>query len=141
MKTKSKISGYILRGGVAALVLLCAVLLLWTIDLATSATLTVTNTSDSGAGSLRQTLADANDGDTITFSVIHAITLTSGELVVAKNITINGPGANVLAVSRDPNFAAFSIFHVLPGHTVAISGLTISNGAAPGAVGGGINND
>jgi hypothetical protein len=34
-----------------------------------AATITVTNINDSGAGSLRQALADANDGDTINFSV------------------------------------------------------------------------
>jgi hypothetical protein len=32
-------------------------------------TITVTNTNDSGPGSLRQALADANDGDTIDFAV------------------------------------------------------------------------
>ena len=32
------------------------------------ATLTVSDTNDSGAGSLRQALADASDGDTIVFA-------------------------------------------------------------------------
>ena len=36
---------------------------------ADAATITVTNTNDSGLGSLRQALHDANDGDTITFAV------------------------------------------------------------------------
>ena len=56
-------------------------------------TITVTNTNDSGPGSLRQALAEANDGDTITFAVTGTIGLTSGELLVAKSITISGPGA------------------------------------------------
>ena len=34
-----------------------------------AATSTVTNTNDSGAGSLRQAIADAHDGDTIDFGV------------------------------------------------------------------------
>src|SRR5882724_227435 len=34
-----------------------------------AATITVTNTNDSGAGSLRQAIADAHDGDTIDFGV------------------------------------------------------------------------
>src|SRR4029077_8073767 len=38
-----------------------------------AATITVTNTNDSGPGSLRQALADANDGDTINFTVTGAI--------------------------------------------------------------------
>jgi hypothetical protein len=61
-------------------------------------TITVTNTNDSGPGSLRQALVDANDGDTITFAVTGTIGLTSGELSVAKNITLSGPGAENLAI-------------------------------------------
>src|SRR5207248_2434759 len=60
--------------------------------------ITVTNTSDSDPGSLRQALADASDGDTINFAVSGTISLTSGELVIDKNITISGPGSNLLTV-------------------------------------------
>ena len=45
-----------------------------------AATITVTNTNDSGPGSLRQALANANNGDRINFAVTGAITLTSGGL-------------------------------------------------------------
>jgi hypothetical protein len=45
-----------------------------------AATITVTNTNDSGPGSLRQALANANNGDRINFSVTGAIALTSGGL-------------------------------------------------------------
>jgi hypothetical protein len=51
-------------------------------------TLTVTTTADSGAGSLRQALADASDGDTIQFDAAlngHTITLTRDELVAASS--------------------------------------------------------
>src|SRR5581483_10746624 len=65
-----------------------------------AATITVTNTNDSGAGSLRQAIADAMPGDTINFSVTGAITLTSGALGITKNLTIQGPGANQLTVQR-----------------------------------------
>jgi len=102
--------------------------------------ITVTNTNDSGPGSLRQALADANDGDTITFAVTGIIGLTSGELVINRNITISGPGANLLAVSRAANAAPFRIFHVMLGHTVIIEGLTISNGSVLNTFGGGIYN-
>jgi hypothetical protein len=88
----------------------------------------VTNTNDSGPGSLRQALADANDGDTITFAVTGTIGLTSGELLVDKSIIISGPSANTLAVSRNST-AIFRIFHVSPAHTVTIQGVTISNGS------------
>src|SRR5438067_2072693 len=103
-------------------------------------TITVTNTNDSGPGSLRQALADAHDSDTINFAVTGAISLTSVELVINRNITISGPGANLLAVSRAANAAPFRIFHVMLGHTVIIEGLTISNGSVLNTFGGGIYN-
>jgi hypothetical protein len=92
-----------------------------------AATITVTNTNDSGAGSLRQALTSANDGDTITFAVTGTITLTSGGLVIDKSVTISGPGADRLAI--DGNQAQFRcVFGVFPGKTVTISGLTVTNG-------------
>ena len=100
-------------------------------------TITVTNTNDSGLGSLRQALADANDGDTIEFAVTGTIGLISGELLVAKNITISGPGAENLTVNGNEKS---TVFHVAPGETVTISGLTIINGYTTGS-GGGIHND
>ncbi len=109
-------------------------------------TLTVTNTADSGPGSLRQALADANSGDAIRFAPAlngQAIILQS-ELVVDQCVTISGPGPDQLAVQRsDP--PSFSIFRVMDGgHTVIIEGLTIRGGDAgldAGAAGGGIRND
>src|SRR6266403_4432411 len=89
--------------------------------------ITVTNTNDSGLGSLRQALADANDGDTINFDPAlngQTINLTSGELAIDKNITITGPGPNLLAVSGSSGGNPIRIFHVMTGHTVIIEGLT-----------------
>jgi hypothetical protein len=99
-------------------------------------TITVTNTNDSGPGSLRQALADANDGDIIGFAVTGTIALATGELLVAKNIIISGPGAENLAVKGN---AKITVFHIVPGETVTISDLTITNGSA--GSGGGIHND
>ena len=48
--------------------------------------ITVTNTHDSGSGSLRQALRVANDGDTVNFAVTGTITLTSGGLPVNKSL-------------------------------------------------------
>jgi hypothetical protein len=111
---------------------------------AQATTITVINTNDSGPGSLRQALADANNGDTINFDPAlkgQTITLTSGELAIDKNITITGPGANLLAVSRVQNASPFRVFHVLPAHTAVIQALTISNGLAQPGFGGGILNE
>ena len=105
--------------------------------------ITVTNTNDSGPGSLRQALADASDGDTINFDPSlnwQTIGLTSGELVIDKNTTIIGPGPNVLGVNRASQ-TSFRVFHVIPGSTVTISGLTISGGDGGQEGGGGILND
>src|SRR6185436_6749230 len=72
----------------------------------------VANNLDSGAGSLRQAIADACDGSTITFNmatVTSPISLTSAQLLVNKNLTITGPGATTLTIQRSsaqgtPNF-------------------------------------
>jgi hypothetical protein len=105
-----------------------------------AATITVTNTNDSGVGSLRQAIADANDGDTIHFGITGTITLTTGELLVDKSVTISGPGAASLTV--DGNLAS-RVFYVSSGVTAAIAGLTITNGNADDGpnTGGGIYND
>src|SRR6267154_6798108 len=88
-----------------------------------AATITVTNTNDSGTGSLRQALAVAHDGDSITFAVSGTITLTSGALVVAKSVTISGPGADQLSIVGIPFQSVFAV------SAATISGLTIRNGA------------
>ena len=66
-----------------------------------AATITVTNTNDSGPGSLRQAIADANSGDTINFAVTGTITLGGAKLDIYKNLTITGPGAGALSISGD----------------------------------------
>jgi hypothetical protein len=101
--------------------------------------ITVTNTNDSGPGSLRQALVDANGVDTITFAVTGTIGLTSAELVIDKNLTLSGPGPDLLAVSRASK-TQFRIFHVTAIRTVNIEGLTISGGDVFD-YGGGILND
>ena len=96
-----------------------------------AATITVTNTSDSGAGSLRHALADAVDGDMINFNSSlngQTITLTSGQLVVNESATISGPGADQLAV--DANDAS-RVFYIASGKDVTISRLTITDGLPP----------
>ena len=103
-----------------------------------ASTITVTNTNDSGPGSLRRALVNANDGDAINFAVSGTIALTSGELLVNKSVTISGPGAATLAV--DGNFTS-RVFNIGPGKTVSISGLTVTNGSAGSQKGGGILND
>src|SRR5438132_4408614 len=107
---------------------------------APAATITVTNGNDHGPGSLRRAILDASSGDTINFvPSVTTVSLTSGELVIDKNLTIAGPGANRLTVRRSthaPEFGIFGIDRV----TASISRLTISNGSVrrETGIGGGI---
>jgi predicted outer membrane repeat protein len=98
----------------------------------------VTNTNDSGAGSLRYALAVANDGDTITFSASGSIVLTTGELLVDKSIAISGPRARNLVLDGN---GSSRVFHIAPERTVTLSNLIIRNGSANANDGGGIYND
>jgi hypothetical protein len=100
-------------------------------------TVTVQNNLDSGAGSLRAAIASVRNGDTIVFAPSlegQTITLTSGELLIKRNLTIVGPGAGNLTISGNHTSR---VFEVAGGaRKVTLSGLTISNGVAD--LGGGI---
>src|SRR6476646_4121997 len=110
---------------------ICLALVCAAVTSAHADTITVTNTNDSGPGSLRQALTDANDADTIVFAVTGTIGLTSGGLLIAKNITISGPGSNQLSIDGNQAILVFGIF---PGKTATISGLTITNAEAGAGV-------
>ena len=106
--------------------------------------LTVTNTSDSGAGSLRAAVIEANSdggGDAIVFSSLFStpqtITLSSGPLELTGTATITGPGANLLTITGDN---ANRVFDIASGAAAEMSGLTITGGSTNGN-GGGIRND
>jgi hypothetical protein len=103
-----------------------------------AATITVTNTTDSGPGSLRAAIAAAAANDTIMFAVNFpaTITLTAGELLVNKSLTISGPGPTNLTITAN---SASRVFHIDTSTTVNISGLTIADGlVSAGGVGGGV---
>lgn len=104
----------------------------------------VLNSNDSGAGSLRSIINSACPGGTITFDPSlngQTITLTSAELLLNKNLTIQGPGANLLTIKRSTagGTPLFRIFNSQAGQTSTLSGLTINNGNKVGD-GGGISN-
>ena len=123
-------------------------------DRAVPAVLNVTTALDEvdpndGVLSLREAIQQANPatpgGDTIVFdsSLNHqTITLNGNELLINKNLNIQGPGADLLAISGNrlsrvfdvPSPPAGSI--VIP--QVSLSGLTIEYGNAGTGTGGAI---
>ncbi len=100
----------------------------------------VGNNNDSGAGSLRDVIANVCAGSTVTFAanVRGAITLTSGQLLINKSLTIHGPGAHLLTVRRSPASGTlnFRVLTVSGKFEASISGLTFANGNHDGAGGG-----
>ncbi len=117
------------------------------------ATFTVTSTSNTGTGSLREALTNAQNGDIVTFSTGMTVALQS-QLVVSKNITIDGDLNNdgVADVTLDGQNRT-SVIRVNSGVTATLDGVIITRGvastagassgatiAASDALGGGINN-
>ncbi|MBV5310365.1 choice-of-anchor Q domain-containing protein, partial [Chromatium okenii] len=103
------------------------------------ATVTVADTTDSGAGSLRQALADVCAGGTIDFDATafadpQTITLAT-QLTVDKNVTINGGAARNVTVSGNN---AVRVFNVSDGVNFTLQNLTVANGNNTN--GGGIYN-
>ncbi len=94
---------------------------------------TVGNLADSGEGSLRQAILDANaqpGADLIRFAPAArdgTIALTSGQLSITDHLTIDGPGAGRLAVSG--NYAS-RVFQISSGVKASIDGLTVTHGRA-----------
>ena len=103
-----------------------------------AATITVTSGGDSGSNTLRNAIAAAASGDLIQFSGVTTVTLTSAELLVNKNLTIDG-GANGVTITRS-GVAQFRIFNISSG-TVSLIKLTISNGNPGSGQAGGIQNN
>ncbi|MBX7104672.1 MAG: right-handed parallel beta-helix repeat-containing protein, partial [Gemmataceae bacterium] len=102
----------------------------------------VTNTNDSGAGSLRQAIIDASmpdkpGMDQITFDplVVGTITLAT-PLNITSDLTIVGPGADKLAVSGNKLIRVFEVSDgSINAISATISGLTIRDGLAAGGAG------
>lgn len=133
----------------SALLFACACSLLWPAT-AQAATFTVTNTNDSGAGSLRQAILDANNTagvDTINFNIpgpgVKTITPLSNLPQITEGVLIDGlsqPGAScsnglpaTLLIELDgSSVPGFGIGLVLGGDVI-VSGLVINNFGSIGA--------
>ena len=99
-------------------------------------TVQVLNLNDSGTGSLRQAIADANAADTIDLNgLAGTITLTT-PLSINKDLTIDGPGARQLTLSGN-NHSTRAIT-IESEYDVTINDLTIAEAGTAGEYGGGI---
>jgi hypothetical protein len=97
-------------------------------------TLVVSTTADSGGGSLRAAITQANadgSGDTITFSVTGVIQLASALPALSGSMNIDGPGASSLTIEPASGVST-NIFTVDTGVTANISALTMTNGSGSG---------
>lgn len=91
---------------------------------------TVTNTNDSGPGSLRQAIADATGGETI--SIPAGTYDLASVLTVNKSLTFNGAGARSTILDGGGTTQIFSI--AAPAAQVTITGVTMRDGKS--SVGG-----
>ena len=88
----------------------------------------VSNTNDTGDGSLRKAITDANANpghDTITFSTSGTITLGSALPQITDDVTITGPGADTLSISGADSYR---VFQIASSTAVTITGVTVQNG-------------
>jgi hypothetical protein len=86
----------------------------------------VSNCNDSGAGSLRDAVNSAGDGDTIDMTGLSCstITLTTGAIAVTQNnLTLQGTGG----VTLDANYADIALLHDGNG-TLYINDLVVEDG-------------
>jgi len=102
-----------------------------------AATLMVTSNADSGPGTLRQLIADADSGDVITFAPsITNITLTSGEININRwvNFAITIDGGDGVTISGNNNSRIFYItggaIYSIYSTFLYLNNLTLENGIA-----------
>jgi hypothetical protein len=103
---------------------------------ALAATDIITSANDSGTGSLRQVIEDANGGDKIVFDASlndQTISLASA-IVIDKSLTFEGLGSSHLTINGNHSSQIF----IVSAGDLSISRLTLANGATPGN-GGAIN--
>jgi len=103
----------------------------------------VTSTVDDASivGTLRNAIVNSQAGDIVQFDpavftpgALHTIALNGTDLAINHDLTIQGPGAGVLAINGSGNSAstppvpASRIFEIDGGATVVMSGLTVTGG-------------
>ena len=103
--------------------------------LARAAIITVTNTNDTGAGSLRAAITSHGSGDTINFNLSGTIKLNSELPAVGDTLTIDGTGQTVIVSGN----SQFQIISTDLGGTLTLKFLTFEDGS-PAFSGGAFKN-
>lgn len=107
-------------------------------NVSSAATYMVMNTNDSGTGSLRQAVLDANDNagaDEILFdSFITGSTINlNSEIIISDSLTITGPTPNdassIILDALNSNRHIKSDFPENSGQTITLENMTIQNGS------------
>jgi hypothetical protein len=109
----------------------------------------VTNTNDNGPGSLRQSIADASAGSTITFDPAlsgQTITLGTGQLHINKNLVIDASALpDGITIDANGEVTNHRVMEVTFGVTATLTKLHLTGGKAVGVFpnnsGGGIFNN
>jgi len=118
-------TSFIIRAGITALLL---ALILCMIPMRAGAG-QVVSTADSGPETLRQVIADASTGETVTFDSSltgQTITLTSGQLVINENLTIDGESNSITVRGNNSSH----IFSVGANTTLNLNSVTVADGRA-----------
>lgn len=100
----------------------------------------VTSTADAGLGSLRSALLGAEDGTVITFDPsLNGDTIRlQSELQFCADIILQGPGADLLAISGEDSTR---ILRIMPGNNVEVVGLSLVKGKTTSSDGGAVLSD
>jgi hypothetical protein len=138
VKERRRRHALLTRAGTAGGLAVAATLL--SASVAHADTFTVTNTSDSGTGSLRAAITQANaataGANTITFAsgLTGAIDVASDLPTITGAVSIVGPGANELTVDGGGIHQLFDLSRTPTATASSISGLTISGSDDGGIV-------
>ncbi len=104
---------------------------------ATAAPLIVMNLTDSGPGSLREAIANASAGDTVSFAPgLQGEIDLFAQIDLTKDLTIAGPGTAPLTISGR---GVVRVFEISASAEITITSLTIADGKTT-AQGGAIHN-
>jgi hypothetical protein len=118
---------------------------------APEATITVQSAADTGVANagncpgtgcrLRDAIAAAASGDTLTFAGDYTINLAGSQLSISKNLTIDGAGHTITINGPGASCTTcFRVLNIAGGYAVTLNALTMSNGKPSDRFGGGIFN-